>query len=315
MDKEPFVILGQAVALGKSLVIEMEVAKLHTRNSITIPVIIERGKKPGPTVLLMAGVHGDEINGVAIIRKIIREKHNKPLIGTIVCIPVLNVFGYLNQDRFLPDGRDLNRSFPGAATGSLASQFAFKFMKEIAPLVDYVLDFHTGGNERANHPQIRIAPKQEHLMELAKIFAPPFIVESPCVLKSIRDSLTKLGVNVLLFEGGKSKKIHPKVMTMGVNGTLRVLHSLGMIENKIAPLEETVLLKESKWIRAPHSGMLYLNIRNGIFVQKKDVLGFITDPYGDFERKVLAPFDGYIFGINNAPIVNKGDAIFHIGLA
>ena len=161
MSEEPFVILGKEIKRGESALIEVEVAKLHTRNTLKMPVIIERGKEDGPVLLLTGGVHGDEINGVAIVREVISRGYNKPKAGTIICIPVFNVFGYLKLSREFPDGRDLNRMFPGAAKGSLASQFAYKFTKEIATKVDYVLDFHTGGARRSNYPNVRCVFKEE----------------------------------------------------------------------------------------------------------------------------------------------------------
>lgn len=222
----------------------MDVAKLHTRNSIKIPVIVERAKLDGPTLLLMGGVHGDEVNGVAIVRDLIQKKYNKPVRGTIICIPVFNVFGYLNLSRDFPDGRDLNRMFPGSSNGSLASQFASKFTKEIAPLVDYVLDFHTGGAERENFPNVRCVLHQEKAFELAKIFGAPFIVHSDYITKSIRDTINKLGKTILLFEGGKSKNLDEAVISCGVNGAINVMKHLGFLEGEITPNGNTVIIKK-----------------------------------------------------------------------
>lgn len=314
MPEKEFLILGKSIKRGESATLELEVAKLHTRNTIKITIIIERALLDGPTILLLGGVHGDEINGVAIVRDIIRQKHHKPTRGTIICIPVFNVFGYLNQSREFPDGRDLNRMFPGSATGSLASQFAYKFTKEIAPLVDYVLDFHTGGAERENFPNIRCVFRQEKSLELAKVFGAPFIVNSNYISKSVRDSLNKLGKTVLLFEGGKSKNIDQAVVTCGVEGALNVMRYLGIKDGKRTSTEAPVIIKKSRWIRSPHSGMFQFRPVNGSRVSKKDVLGVITDPYGEFEKIIVAPFDCYVYGINTAPVVHKGDALFHISV-
>jgi len=311
---DQFKILGNEIPRGKRAFLELEVAKLHNRNSIKIPVIVERAKLEGPTLLLMGGVHGDETNGVAIVRDIIRKKYNKPKRGTIICIPIFNVFGYLSQSRMFPDGRDLNRMFPGSASGSLASQFAYLFTKEIAPLVDYVIDFHTGGAERSNFPNIRCDINQENNFELAKAFGAPFIVHSKYIIKSVRDTINKLGKSILLFEGGKSKNLDKTVISIGVKGALNVMQYLGLQDGKIENKYNTVIIEKSKWIRAPFSGMYQLDIKNGSKVNKKTVLGRISDPYGEFERKVVAPFDCYIFGVNTAPIVNKGDALFHVSL-
>jgi len=313
-DNTDFLILGRNIKKGEKAILELEVAKLHTRNSIKITIIVERAKIDGPTILLMGGVHGDETNGVAIVRDIIRKKYNKPKRGIIICIPVFNVFGYLNQSREFPDGRDLNRMFPGSANGSLASQFAHQFTKEIAPLVDYVIDFHTGGSERENFPNVRCVLQEEKTFELAKAFDVPYIVNSNYIPKSIRDTIHKMGKTILLFEGGKSKNLDDSVINYGVEGALNVLKHLGFRDGEQNLINKPVIIKKSKWIRAPFSGMLRLHVKNGSWVTKKTILAEITDPYGEFEKRVVAPFDCFIFGINTASIINKGDALFHVSL-
>lgn len=314
MSDKPFVILGHEIKKGKSAVLEMDVAKLHTRNNLSVPVIVERSKKEGPVLLLIGGVHGDEVNGVAIVRDIIRKKIHKPKIGTVICIPVFNVFGYINQKREFPDGRDLNRMFPGSASGSLASQFAYKFTKEIAPLVDYVIDFHTGGSSRENFPNVRCDFKNEKTLELAKIFGTKFIIDSNYIPKSIRDLFNKMDKTILLFEGGKSLEINRKVIKSGVDGTLNIMMHLGMHEGDLTTNLDFEILNKTKWLRAPHSGLFESLVKNGSNVKQKDVIGRISDPYGEFERKIYAPFDCCIYGLNTAPIVYKGDAIFHVNV-
>ena len=285
------VILGKEILPGKGAQLNLDVAKLHTRTPILIPVIVERAKIDGPTVLLMAGLHGDEINGIEIIRKLIRKKFNKPQIGTIICLPVFNIFGFLNIKRELPDGRDLNRSFPGSESGSLAAQFAFHFMKEITPHVDYVIDFHTGSAQRNNFSQIRCVFKDEKSVELAKIFNPPFILNSSYISKTIRESISKKGKLMLLFEGGKTNSIEENIVEEGLNGVKRFLQHLGMRTFK----------------------MFQATVKNGSKVNKGDVIGIVTDPYGNFERNVKSNTNGYIICLNESPVVYKGDAIFHIG--
>jgi len=309
------VILGQEILPGKGYQLNLSVAKLHTSTSIQVPVIVERAKEDGPTIVLMAGVHGDEINGVEIIRTVIRKKFNKPIKGTIICIPILNIFGFLNLKRELPDGRDLNRSFPGSATGSLASQFAYHFMKEIVPFADVIFDFHTGAANRNNYPQIRCVFKDQQSVDLAKVFNPPFILDSAYISKTIRESVHKRGKLMLLFEGGKSNSIEELVVEEGVNGVKRVLNHYGMRAFKIDISEgrDAHLLVESKWMRASMSGLFRVLVKNGSAVQKGDIIGLLTDPYGKLEKRVRSVADGYVFCVNEAPIVYKGDAIFHIG--
>ncbi|OIP00884.1 MAG: succinylglutamate desuccinylase [Bacteroidetes bacterium CG2_30_33_31] len=314
MSNNKFIILGREIKKGERAFLELEVAKLHTRNSITISIIVERAYNDGPTLLLMGGVHGDEVNGVAIVRDIIRKKYNKPKCGTIICIPVFNIFGYLNLRREFPDGRDLNRVFPGNANGSLASQFAYKFTKEIAPLVDYVIDFHAGGGERANYPNIRCAFQQEKTLELAKVFGAPFLLNSNFIPKSIRETLTKMGKTILLFEGGKSNDLDNFVISSGVEGALNVMKHLGFHDGEISKKNNSIIIKKSKWVRSPASGMFQVHVKNGTWVKKRNLLGKITDSYGEFEKNVVAPFDCYVFSVNTAPIVNKGDALFHVSV-
>ena len=207
-EKEILEILGVKVAFGESATVTFEVAKMHTRNTLDVPIIIERSKKPGPTVLMTAGIHGDEVNGVEIVRQIIAKGINKPKCGTIICVPVINVFGFLNMNRLFPDGRDLNRSFPGSSNGSLASRVAHFVMKEIVPHVDFVMDFHTGGADRFNAAQIRIVRNDSELTKLAHAFGAPFIFYSENLNKSFRNACHKVNVPMLLFEGGKSFNIH-----------------------------------------------------------------------------------------------------------
>ncbi|MDG1039630.1 MAG: succinylglutamate desuccinylase/aspartoacylase family protein [Polaribacter sp.] len=314
MSNKPFLLLGKEIPKGKRTILDLEVAKLHTRTTVKVPVIIERATKPGPVVLLLAGIHGDETNGVGIIREIISLGINKPTKGTIICIPVFNIFGYLIETREFPDGRDLNRMFPGTLNGSLASQFAYQFTQKIAPFVDYVIDFHTGGGQRDNISQIRCNKNNAKALELAKVFNPPVIVFSENITKSLRETLDKMGKTVLLFEGGKSKELNPTIINEGVNGTKNILIHLGLIEGEITVRETPIFINKAKWLRASHSGMLKIKVENGSFVKKKEVLGVIQDPFGEFKKKIYAPFNCHIFCINKTPIVNKGDALFHISI-
>ncbi|MFN5909769.1 MAG: succinylglutamate desuccinylase/aspartoacylase family protein, partial [Bacteroidota bacterium] len=235
--------------------------------------------------------------------------------GTIICLPVFNIFGFLNVKRELPDGRDLNRSFPGSESGSLASQFAYHFMKEIAPHVDYVIDFHTGSAQRNNYPQIRCVMEDAQSLELARIFNPPFILHSNYISKTIRESINKIDKKMLLFEGGKTNSIEELVVEEGLNGVKRLLSHLGMRSFKIDISKDRtpVLLTDSKWMRSPNSGMFQALVKNGAKVERGEVIGIVTDPYGKIERKVKSSTSGYIICLNESPVVYKGDAIFHIG--
>ncbi|PKA82803.1 hypothetical protein ATE92_0942 [Ulvibacter sp. MAR_2010_11] len=312
------IILGHTIKLGESKTIDFSIAKLYTSTKVEIPIIIERAAVPGPTVLLTAGIHGDEINGVEIVRQVIAKKINKPIIGTVICIPILNIFGFLNADRVFPDGRDLNRVFPGTKTGSLASRVAYHLTKKILPHIDYCMDFHTGGASRFNAAQVRLRPNDEELLELAKIFNPPFIVFSSNIEKSFRSTCAKMNIPIILFEGGKSLESNKHIVKHGVDGVLRMLRHFNMLSEKhLVPeiVSPAIIIEKSKWIRAQKSGLLHVKIECNKHVMKDEFLATITDPYGTMRFKVKSPNEGYIINVNHAPIVHQGDAIFHISTA
>lgn len=311
----PLTILGESIKLGESKEVNFDVANLHTATPVNVPVIVERSKKPGPTVLLTAGIHGDEVNGVEIVRQLIAKGINKPKCGTIICMPVINIFGFINLKREFPDGRDLNRVFPGSTGGSLASRVANKLIKEIVPHADLILDFHTGGSGRFNAPQLRYTKNNKHLDELAEVFGAPFVLYSKNLSKSFRSTCAKSGKDLLLFEGGKSFHIDDVVTNSGVNGVKRILKHLGMLKTVFKaskPKKSTVFIEDSNWQRAKYSGMFKASITVGTYVEKEDVMGNITDPYGKFNYFVRAKTSGYVINVNELPIVYQGDALFHI---
>lgn len=312
---KPLVILKETILAGESKTINMEIAKLHTMNKLKIPIIVERSKLDGPTVLFTACLHGDEINGTEIVRQLIVQKINKPKRGTIICIPIINIFGFINKTREFPDGRDLNRVFPGSKTGSLASRFAYYILKDIIPHVDYAIDFHAGGASRFNAPQIRIVPENPELKELSDVFNAPFTLYSKNISGSFRNSCDKLGVKMLLFEGGKSLDINEEVTNDAIEGTKRFLDHLDMLNpRKKANIKskKPIYIEKSSWVRAKYSGMFHGLVKIGSFIKKGDLIATISDPYGKVEHKMKAPHDGYVINVNDAPIVYQGDAIFHV---
>ncbi|MCD8518306.1 MAG: succinylglutamate desuccinylase/aspartoacylase family protein [Flavobacterium sp.] len=312
---KPLVILKETILAGESKTINMKIAKLHTMNKLKIPIIVERSKLDGPTVLFTACLHGDEINGTEIVRQLIVQKINKPKRGTIICIPIINIFGFINKTREFPDGRDLNRVFPGSKTGSLASRFAYYILKDIIPHVDYAIDFHAGGASRFNAPQIRIVPENPELKQLSDVFNAPFTLYSKNISGSFRNSCDKLGVKMLLFEGGKSLDINEEVTNDAIEGTKRFLDHLDMLNpRKKANIKskKPIYIEKSNWVRAKYSGMFHGVVKIGSFIKKGDLIATISDPYGKVEHKMKAPHDGYVINVNDAPIVYQGDAIFHV---
>ena len=309
------VLFKEVIPPGASRELNLSFAKLHTNTPIDVPIFVERSLYEGPTVLFTAGIHGDEVNGIEIVRQLVSKGINKPKIGTTISIPIINIFGFLQKVREFPDGRDLNRSFPGSRTGSLAARVAHKLMNHIIPQVDYCLDFHTGGSSRFNAPHIRLAKEDDDLMELARIFNAPFILQSKNLKKSFRNACRKKGVPMLLFEGGKSNSIDNVVSNTGVNGSKRVLNHLGMLRSKFkvsTPRKASVTITNSAWIRAQASGMFKPAVKVGSLVKRGEVIGHITDPYGKIHYWIKSTNEGYVFNVNEAPLIYQGDALFHI---
>ena len=309
-------IFNTEIEVGRT-VVNFEIAKLHTRTPLSIPIIVDRAAESGPSVLITAGIHGDEVNGVEIVRQLISKGFTKPQRGMVISIPVVNVFGFLNQERKFPDGRDLNRSFPGNAKGSLAARFAYFIMKEIVPHADYILDFHTGGAGRFNYSQVRYNPEDIECEKLALVFGTKFVMRANTRDHSFRDEASELGKKVLMFEGGKSMHLDRIVTRSGINGTMRVLHHLGISDfkdllDKKPDSDEQIIVGASSWVRAKYSGMFRSDRSNGAHVDKGGRIGTITDPFGDFEKVVKAPWSGYIICVNHNPIINQGDALIHL---
>ncbi len=306
-------IQNQIIEPGESKVVKISVGRLPSDTRIDMRIHIARSVKEGPTVLLMGGVHGDEINGVEIIRRVIATGIcDNLLCGSLIAIPVLNIYGFNNFSRDVPDGKDVNRSFPGSASGSLASRVAYVFTKNILPLIDLGVDFHTGGRNNFNYPQIRYTRGDKKSQELAESFAAPVTISTATIPKSLRKSAVDAGKPVVVFEGGENQRFDGFCIEKGLSGIQRVLQAQGMLEEAPAP-EKSIFIQKRTWLRAKRPGMFRWWKSSGQMVQKGEPLGVINDPYGQEEVRVLAPRNGYIIGHNNAPVVGPGDALFHIG--
>ena len=298
---------------GDEVYVNLNSYKLPTRTIIEVPVYVKRAFNDGPVILFSAGMHGDETNGIEILRSLIHYKHfDKLKKGSVIVIPIVNIVSFLNNSRELPDGRDLNRCFPGSRNGSLGSRIAFDIMNDILPQIDFGVDFHTGGASINNYPQIRCVLDDPQNLDLAKMFAPPFIINSPFRDKSFRKEAAKKGKSILVYEAGESLRFSKSAVTEGIYGCLRMLNKLGMLDVEV-PDHNTLLLKDSSWIRARTSGLFITYKKYGKKVEKGETIGVISDPYGEAEFPLFAQDDGFIIGINNSPVVNLGDALIHIG--
>lgn len=305
-------INNHTVEPGEQKEIQLNIARLPTYTNIDLPVHVLRAEEDGPTLLLTGGLHGDELNGIEIIRRMIGKDLLVPQKGSVIAIPLVNVYGFIQNVRGLPDGKDINRSFPGIKGGSLARLLAYTLMNEIVPKIDYGIDFHTGGAARSNYPQVRCTFNVDKNKELANAFEAPFVIHSSLIEKSFRKAAHKKGKHILVYEAGESTRFYEHGIQEGINGTLRLMKYLGMKKEAPKPLQKTEVYRKSTWIRAKYAGLFRPKIELGEKVKQRQVLGYITDPYGNEQFKFVCPHDGRIIGLNYAPVVHKGDALLHL---
>ena len=313
--QEALVVAGNRVEPGEKARFEIPVAKLVTQSQLSVPVIVIRGRRPGPCMGISAAIHGDEINGVEIIRQVLDQIEPTRLKGTVIAVPVVNVFGFIQQSRYLPDRRDLNRSFPGSAKGSLASRLAHLFMTQLAVHFTHAIDLHTAATNRVNWPQIRANLRDDETRRLALAFAAPIVIDAQTRDGSLRAAAAnRRRIPCLLYEAGEPLRFEPAPIQTGVLGVLRVMTELGMIRRgrhgSRRPLPQ--VSSRSSWVRARYSGMFHSEVALGHRVRAKQRLGITCDVFGEGQSKVLAPHDGMIIGMACNPLVSQGDGIVHL---
>ncbi|MDA7787923.1 succinylglutamate desuccinylase/aspartoacylase family protein [Sphingomonadaceae bacterium] len=312
-QRAPFELGGTSVAAGTCETIDLPISRLSTHTEVTMPVRVLHGVKPGPTLFVSAAIHGDEIIGVEMIRRLLKVISPKRLHGTLLCVPVVNAFGFISQSRYLPDRRDLNRVFPGSAKGSLAAQLANVFTKEIIKRSDFGIDLHSAGMNRENLPQIRVSPGNAKADELAEIFGAPAIIQSPLREGSLRQTADEAGCTMLLMESGEALRFDEFAIRVGVRGILRVMEHLKMgVRKQPSAGALSVRSEGSRWVRADEGGIFRAMKKTGAIVEQGEQVGAISDPFGDMDIAVLAPLTGLIIGRTVMPVVNQGDALMHI---
>ena len=308
-------IAKEVVLPGRSQVCEIPVSRLPTQTVLSLPVTVVNGVESGPKLWLSAAIHGDELNGVEIIRQVLEQVKPENLRGTLFAVPIVNVFGFIEQSRYLPDRRDLNRSFPGSETGSLASRLANLFMREIVNQSTHGIDLHTAAIHRFNLPQIRANLSDCETHDCARAFGTSVIIHANIRDGSLRQAATKKGIPVLLYEAGEALRFDARAIAMGVRGVFRVMNHLGMTDfstNELpTPPRE---IQKSKWVRASRGGIFHLAVGLGETVVKKQTLGFITDAFGQSKYWIRATVDGIVISYTLNPLVNQGDAIVHLAL-
>jgi predicted deacylase len=312
---QPITVGGVTILPGRKQRLELPVSRLPTQTLLSLPVTVVNGRYDGPCLWLSAAIHGDEINGVEVIRQVLAAVQPNTLHGRLIAVPIVNIFGFIEQSRYLPDRRDLNRSFPGSKRGSLASRLAYLFMNEIVAHCNYGIDLHTASYHRCNLPQIRGDLSNTDTYAIAKAFGAPIMIHASMRDGSLRQAAAKKEIPVLLYEAGEALRFDADAIATGVNGVMRVMSALGMqaFDALSSPLE-SVEIHETKWVRASRSGILHSLVNLGDRVEKKQPLGRITDAFGEKSGKVDSPYPGIVIGYTKNPLVNQGDGIFHIAV-
>ena len=305
---------GVSISLGEEKRIDLPSVHLYTDTPMPIPVYVKRGKKPGPIMFVSAAIHGDELNGIEIISRLLNSRSLGKLKGTLIAVPMVNPYGVISQSRYMPDRRDLNRSFPGSARGSLAGRIASIFLKEIVSKCDYGIDLHTGALHRSNLPQIRANLDDELTCTLAKAFGVPVLINADTRDGSLRQSAAERGVTMLLYEAGEALRFDELSIRAGLRGITNVMRHLGMLNKSRSKstVVEPFIARNSAWVRATDSGIIAHKKQLGDHVKKGDVLAIIADPYGKELDRVDTPVEGIIIGKQNIPLAQEGEALYHI---
>lgn len=311
--QEAFHIAGTQITPGSRRVLQLALAQLYTQSPLTVPLEVVHGRQPGPVLLICAAIHGDELNGIEIVNQVLARVNPARLKGTLVAVPVVNVFGFIHKSRYLPDRRDLNRCFPGSEKGSLGARVAHFFVDEIVSQCSHIVDLHTGAIHRSNLPQIRARLDCAVTRQMADDFGAPVVLDASIRDGSLRAVAESSGIPVILYEAGEALRFDPLAIKAGTRGVLNVMRGLGMLKPvagkaKVKPM----IAKSSTWIRAEQDGLLHLKARLGDRVSKGQCLGTISAPLGADTCEVTAPKSGIVIGCLTMPLVNEGDAVCHL---
>jgi len=312
--QDMLIIDKKEIAPGEYQQVNINVSRLPSGTRIFVQCHVFRSYEPGPTILILAGVHGDEINGIETVRRTLNnDVYSNIKRGSVIVIPLLNVFGFINFSRAVPDGKDVNRSFPGTSSGSLASRVASVLTKKILPHVDYAVDFHTGGASRYNYPQVRFNSGDQRAFDLAKVFGAPYLISKGRIAKSFRKTASDMGIPVIVYEAGESVRLDGYAIEMAESGIQRVLRHFEMSEKGPSIQTQMLHFRSTGWVRATEAGLFTWTRKSGAFVKKGEPIGVIHSPQADRTKRIFAKNSGHIIGHNNASVVHNGDALFHIG--
>ncbi|MCK0165626.1 succinylglutamate desuccinylase/aspartoacylase family protein [Marinobacter sp. S6332] len=315
MARAPFEMAGVQVKPGTRQTVEIQIAKLYTHTPLHIPVEIVHGRRDGPVLMVCGAIHGDEIAGVEIVRRVLTNSALRNLRGTLIAVPIVNIFGFVHRTRYLPDRRDLNRCFPGSERGSLGGRIAYLLRTQIMEHVTHIIDLHTGAIHRFNLPQVRAELKNPETARMAEAFAAPVIIDAGLREGSLRAYADSLDIPVITYEGGEALRFDDVVIGSGVKGVMRVMRELEMVpprKGRTTVKKRSEIAASSQWVRAEIDGIMRPVAKLGQKVRKGQKLAMVADPFGESETAIVSPCSGIVICVNNLPLVNEGEAIYHI---
>jgi predicted deacylase len=314
VKRDNFTLFDHVVKPGTQVILKIPLPNMYSHSSTEAPIYIRHSLQPGPTLLVTGAMHGDEINSIEIIRRLLKSRKSKVNAGTLIAIPIVNIYGFVTLSRYLPDRRDLNRCFPGTEHGSLGSRIAYTFSKEILPKVNFLIDLHTGSNHKSNFPQIRTDASNKSALEMAKAFKAPIIINANIRDGSLREAAASANIPAIVYEGGEALRFDDVAIRYGLQGILNVMSSLKMVSTIMPKQNKSVIAKDTSWLRAKYSGMIFLKKQLGDKISKNEIIGNIYEPFSATTHELISPYNGIIVGKNNLPLITQGDAIINVAL-
>lgn len=313
-QRSAFSMAGEKIPAGSQKLVEIELAQLFTSTPMKLPVQVVHGRRDGPVMFVSAAVHGDELNGVEVIRRLLKSRLMRQVRGTLLAVPMVNMYGVVERSRYLPDRRDLNRSFPGSERGTMASRLAHTFMSEVVSRCNYGIDLHTAAIGRNNLPQVRANLDDAETERLARAFGVPVLINSSLRDGSLRESALESGVTMLLYEAGAALRLDEVSIRAGLAGVINVMRTVDMLpaSRSRKGVGEPFVARSSVWVRAPGSGLFINRLRMGSRVEKGQVMGLLADPVTGEESPIESVATGVVIGKSDQPLVHEGEALFHI---
>jgi predicted deacylase len=309
-----FEIAGSRVEPGCTEDLRLKVSERYTGEDVVLPVRVQHAPEAGPAVLVTAAVHGDELNGFGVVHQLMHGEPIALLRGTLVLVPVVNIFGFESQVRYMSDRRDLNRCFPGTVGGSLASRVANTVFQKIIRKCQVGIDLHAAATPRMNFPNVRGDQRKGMIRQVSRAFGCELILNSQGPEGSLRRAATDAGCATITVEAGEPNKIEPAVLDIGVRGVLNVLRSLDMLDGEIIAPPYQTRVDRAMWVRAESGGILRFHVAPGEVVEEGQAIATNLSVFGDHQNTLMSPADGIVLGMTTLPSVQPGEPVCHLAI-